>query len=76
MLRIGVSEGSLSSSETAEVAVVALVGGEFLLPKNTKLVSVVYAVCVSGPLLKALRLEIQHCMDLSRPGLSKYLKFT
>ena len=75
-LRIGVSEGTLLSSETAEVAVVALVGGQFVFPDNTKLVSAVYAVCVSRPLLKALRLEIQHCVDLRRPGLSKYLKFT
>uniref|UniRef100_A0A1X7UE74 Uncharacterized protein n=1 Tax=Amphimedon queenslandica TaxID=400682 RepID=A0A1X7UE74_AMPQE len=38
-LRIGVSGGSLSSTETAEVAVVALVGGQFVFPKNMVLVS-------------------------------------
>uniref|UniRef100_A0A1X7TIC0 Uncharacterized protein n=1 Tax=Amphimedon queenslandica TaxID=400682 RepID=A0A1X7TIC0_AMPQE len=74
-LRIGVSGGSLSSTETAEVAVVALVGGEFVFPKKTVLVSAVYAVSVSRPLLKALRLEIQHCVDLSRGVKTKYLKF-
>ena len=75
-LRIGVEEDSLSSSETVEVATAALVGGEFKFPKNTVLVSAVYAVTVSTCLLKPLRLEIQHCVDLTgRPGLSKYLKF-
>ena len=74
-LRIGVSGGSLSSTETAEVAVVALVGGQFVFPKNTVLVSAVYAVSVSRPLLKALRLEMQHCVDLSRGVKTKYLKF-
>ena len=75
-LRIGVEEDSLSSSETVEVATAALVGGEFKFPKNTVLVSAVYAVTVSKRLLKPLRLEIQHCVDLTcRPGLSKYLKF-
>ena len=75
-LRIGVEEDSLSSSETVEVATAALVGGEFKFPKNTVLVSAVYAVTVSKCLLKPLRLEIQHCVDLTgRPGLSKYLKF-
>ena len=74
-LRIGVSGGSLSSTETAEVAVVALVGGQFVFPKNTVLVSAVYAVSVSRPLLKALRLEMQHCVDLSRGVDTKYLKF-
>ena len=74
-LRIGVSGGSLPSTETAEVAVVALVGGQFVFPKKTVLVSAVYAVSVSRPLLKALRLEMQHCVDLSRGVNTKYLKF-
>ena len=75
-LRIGIEQDSLSSSETVEVATVALVGGEFKFPENTVLVSAVYAVCVSKRLLKPLRLEVQHCVDQTgRPGLSKYLKF-
>ena len=74
-LRIGVSGGSLPSTETAEVAVVALVGGQFVFPKKMVLVSAVYAVSVSRPLLKALRLEMQHCVDLSRGVKTKYLKF-
>ena len=74
-LRIGVSGGSLPSTETAEVAVVALVGGQFVFPKKMVLVSAVYAVSISRPLLKALRLEMQHCVDLSRGVKTKYLKF-
>ena len=75
-LRIGIEEDSLLSSETVEVATAALVGGEFKFPKNTVLVSAVYAVSISEPLLKPLRLEMQHCVDLrGRPGLSQYLKF-
>ena len=74
-LRIGVSEGSLSSTETAEVAVVALVGGDFKFPKDTVLVSAVYAVSVSRCLLKPLRLEIQHCVSITRKDQTKYLKF-
>ena len=75
-LRIGVQEDSLLSSETVEAAVVALVGGQFQFPPNTVLVSAVYAVSLSKPLLKQLILEIQHCVDLTgRPALSCYLKF-
>ena len=75
-LRIGVQEASLSSTDTVEAAVVALVGGQFVFPKNTVLVSAVYAVSVSKPLLKPLRLEIEHCVDLTvRPGLTRFLKF-
>ena len=75
-LRIGVQKGSLSSSETVEAAVVALVGGQFQFPPNTVLVSAVYAVSLSKPLLKRLKLEIQHCVDLTgQPDLAQYLKF-
>ena len=75
-LRIGVQEESLSSSETIEAAVVALVGGQFQFPPNAILVSAVYAVSLSKPLLKPLQLEIQHCIDLTgRPDLAQYLNF-
>ena len=75
-LRIGVQEASLSSTDTVEAAVVALVGGQFQFPPNTVLVSAVYAVSLSKPLLKWLILEIQHCVDLTgRPALSRHLKF-
>ena len=75
-LRIGVQEESLSSSETVEAVAVALVGGQFHFPPNTVLVSAVYAVSLSKPLLKRLKLEIQHCVDLTgRPDLAQYLKF-
>ena len=75
-LRIGVQEESLSSSETVEAAVVALVGGHFQFPPSTVLVSAVYAVSLSKPLLKPLQLEIQHCVNLTgRPDLAQYLKF-
>uniref|UniRef100_A0A1X7T3R0 Uncharacterized protein n=1 Tax=Amphimedon queenslandica TaxID=400682 RepID=A0A1X7T3R0_AMPQE len=73
-LRISVAEDSLSASETVEVSVLALVGGHFKFPDNTRLVSAVYAISTS-PLLKSLRIEMQHCIDLSDPSLSKYLKF-
>ena len=75
-LRIGIQEASLTSTDTVEAAVVALVGGRFLFPPNTVLVSAVYAVSLSKPLLKRLILEIQHCVDLTgRPALSRHLKF-
>ena len=75
-LRIGAQEASLSSTDTVEAAVVALVGGQFQFPPNTVLVSAVYAVSLSKPLLKRLILEIQHCVDLTgRPALSRHLKF-
>ena len=74
-LRIGVLEGTLTSSETAEVAVVALVGGQFVFPKNTQVVSAIYAIAVSKPLLQPLRLDLQHCVNLVRTSQTRHLKF-
>ena len=74
-LRIGVLKGTLPSSETAEVAVVALVGGQFVFPKNTQVVSAIYAVAVSKPLLQPLRLDLQHCVNLVQPSQTRHLKF-
>ena len=43
-LRIGVQKASLSSTDTVEAAVVALVGGQFQFPPNTVLVSAVHGL--------------------------------
>ena len=74
-LRIGVLKGTLKSTETAEVAVVALVGGQFVFPENTKLVSAVYAIFVSQHLLQPLKLDIQHCVSIDTEEHSTYLSF-
>ena len=46
-----------------------------MFPKNTQLVSAVYSISVSKPLLKPLRLEMQHCVDIRSSAHTKYLKF-
>ena len=74
-LRIGIPKGALMFSETTEIAVVALVGGQFKFPKRTQLVSAVYAISVSKPLVKPLRLDMQHCVNITRPSQINYLKF-
>ena len=57
-LRITVFQDTLSSTDTSEVAVTALVGGQFQLPDGTELISAVYTLSVSKPLLKPVKLEI------------------
>ena len=74
-LRINVSAKSLSSTDTTEVAVVALIGGQFVFPDNSKLVSAVYGVSISKPLLQPLKLVMEHCVDITRSSQTKYLKF-
>ena len=75
-LRLFCRKGALSSSyERCEVAIVALAGGQFKLPERTKLVSAVYGISVSKPLLKPLTLELQHCVALETKAHADRLKF-
>ena len=57
------------------MAITALVGGNFILPRGTMLVSAVYAISVSKPLLKPLVIELQHCVDLRTSAQAGCLKF-
>ena len=74
-LRMTILEGTLSPTDTCEVAVRALVGGQFQLPEDTELISVVYSISVSKPLLKPVKLDIQHCADLVTQDHTYYLSF-
>ncbi|XP_019860875.1 PREDICTED: uncharacterized protein LOC109589202 [Amphimedon queenslandica] len=62
-------------SKDTEVAVTALAGGNFKVPKGTVLVSAVYAISVSKALLKPLVIELQHCVDLRKTSQTGCLKF-
>ena len=61
-LSLSAPEGILPPSETCEVAITALGGGEFEFPKDGELVSTVYSISISKPLLKPLTINIQHCV--------------
>ena len=74
-LRISVPQDTLFSTETSELAMTALVGGQFELPVDTELISVVYSISVSKPLLKPVKLEIQHCAHLITEDHTSYLSF-
>ena len=74
-LRITIPHDAVPLYDTVEVAITALVGGEFILPEDTELVSAVYAISVSKPLLKPVQLEIQHCVSIEEPAHSNYLSF-
>ena len=62
-------------SKDTEVAVTALAGGNFKVPRGTVLVSAVYAISVSKALLKPLVIELQHCVDLRNTNQTGCLKF-
>ena len=71
--RIQCPQGAVSKG--TKMAITALVGGNFILPRGTMLVSAVYAISVSKPLLKPLVIELQHCVDLRTSAQAGCLKF-
>ena len=74
-LRITIPHEAVPLYDTVEVAITALVGGEFILPEDTELVSAVYAISVSKQFLKPVQLEIQHCVSIEKPAHRNYLSF-
>ena len=74
-LRITIPHDAIPFYDTVEVAITALVGGEFILPEDAELVSAVYAISVSKQFLKPVQLEIQHCVSIEKPAHSNYLSF-
>lgn len=73
--RLHCPKGAVPKHETTEMAVSAIFGGNFKFPKDTLLVSAVYAISVGKPLLKRLRIELQHCVDLKNSRQTHCLKF-
>ena len=57
------------------MSITALAGGEFEFPKGSELVSAVYAILISKPLLKPLTVNIQHCVALETPEQCNSLQF-
>lgn len=74
-LRIHIPQGTLSDDDTCEVAITALVGGGFHFPEHTELVSAIYAISLSKPLLESVDLEIQHCASLLKEEHTNCLSF-
>ena len=75
-LRITVPQDTLSSSnEICDINVKVLVSGLYILPEGTELVSAVYYVFASKPLLQPVTLEIQHCAHLITQDHTTYLSF-
>ena len=77
-LRVIIPKGTLAApSETCEVAMKALVAGPFQIPTHIKadFVSTVYGIDIPKQLLKPIRVEIQHCVDLDTQDDIRHLTF-
>ena len=74
-IRITVPQGAVLASDTVQVTITALVGGDFIFPEDTELVSAVYAINASKPFLEPVKLEIQHCVSIETASHCNYLSF-
>lgn len=72
-LRIQVPKGAVCGS--CDISVKVILTGNFELPKNTELVSAVYAISASSKLIKPVQIEIQHCVTVDKQQLGQSLMF-
>ena len=75
-IRITIPQGAVLPSDTVQVTITALVGGDFIFPEDTELVSAVYAISLSKPFLEPVKLEIQHCVSIETSSHCDYLSFS
>ena len=62
---IGVPAGVISNGGFCDIAVVAVLSGDFIFPDNSIPVSGIFAVGTSCALEKPLTIKLQHCVDIS-----------
>ena len=75
-INIIVPKNALPSSITScDIAVIPILEGSFLFPQETTPVSAIYAVGVLCKLDRPVRIEIQHCVELTQPSHSHQLYF-
>ena len=72
-LRIQVPKGATSTP--CDIAIKAIVAGQFEFPEGTDLVSAVYAISVSKKLTQPVILEMQHCVAISSEEQGQLLSF-
>ena len=64
-----------ATSGPCDIAVKAIVAGQFEFPDGTELVSAVYAISASRRLHKPVILEIQHCVTIANEQQGQLLSF-
>ena len=65
----------LQQDNNCEVAILALVGGNFRFPKGTKLVSAVYAISFQKKINQRVGIDMQHCVALATKKQTAQLHF-
>ena len=58
-------QDTLPPHDTCEVAVLALIGGNFQIPEGTELVSAIFSVSFAKEVSQPVQVEIEHCVELT-----------
>ena len=61
-------QDTLPPHDTCEVAVLALIGGNFQIPEGTELVSAIFSVSFAKEVNRPVQVEIEHCVELTSPN--------
>ena len=64
-----------ATSTPCDIAIKAIVAGQFEFPEGTDLVSAVYAISMSKKLSQPVILEMQHCVAISSQEQGQFLSF-
>ena len=72
---VEVPDGALPPGVTASVVVRAIMRGQFILPKNSELVSAIYWISCSEVFLKHVSVNVQHCAVIKSEDESTKFKF-
>ena len=70
-----IEEGTILPSQSCEICIQAIVGGEFELPEKTQLVSGIYAISFTQQPRKPVKMRIQHCVLLKNETQANHLSF-
>ncbi len=74
-LRMYFPKDTIQHGENCDVAVFALVGGNFQLPKDTELVSAVFSISFQKKINQPIQLHMEHCVALETERHTTQLSF-
>ena len=73
--RMYIPKDALLPSETCVISIKSIIAGDFQFPQGAEPVSAIFEISLSRKFHKPVKLELQHCVLLERPGQSKFMSF-
>ena len=74
-LKLSLPSGSLNSGDSCEIATAVFVAGKYQFPDGANVVSAIYSIGLTKPLLKPMEVWMQHCVALQPHHNTGYLSY-